>query len=86
MFYIPFTKKTVDDLLEKTGTDRNNIKYYGNFARGPNVTTVSFRNGDYSYEQFVNTDWEYFQELSTRQGGPTSKVKWVPEDKKKYIG
>ena len=85
-YYIPFSKKAVDDLLEKTGTEKSTVKYYGKFANGHNSVTEVFRNGSFTYEQFVNTDFEDFEELARRQGGPDGKVKWIPEDKRKYIG
>jgi hypothetical protein len=84
-YYIPFSKKTVDDHLEKTGSDKNTILWYGRITH-PGTTKERFRCNEYSYEQFVGTEWEDFEELAKRQGGPSGKVKWVPEDKKKYIG
>jgi hypothetical protein len=36
-YYIPFSKKTVDGILEKTGTDKNRVIYYGRFTGGPNA-------------------------------------------------
>ena len=36
-YYIPFSKKTVDGILEKTGTDKNRVIYYGKFTGGPNA-------------------------------------------------
>jgi hypothetical protein len=84
--YIPFSKKTVDDFLEKTRTDNNTVIYYGRITDGPGSIKERFRCNGYSYEQFVNTEWEDFEELAKRQGGPTGKIKWIPEDRKKYIG
>jgi hypothetical protein len=44
----------------------------------------TFRCNDYSYEQFVNPNWEQFLELETRSGGPANRKPTVP-DKPKLI-
>jgi hypothetical protein len=85
-YYIPFTKKAVDDILEKTNTDKDTVKYYGRFGLVPN-SGFAFRNGEYTYDQFVNTTWEEFEALARRDGGPTGKVQWVVEEgKRKFVG
>lgn len=63
-FYIPFSKKTVDDLLEKTGTDKNTAKFYGKFSNDPDNIRISMRTSEYTYEQFVNSDWKTFEDLA----------------------
>jgi len=50
-YYIPFSKKTIDGILEKTGTDKNRIIYYGNFTGGPNANIPTFRTNGLTYEQ-----------------------------------
>ena len=65
-YYIAFTKKAVDDILEKTNTDKNAVKYYGKFGITPGSS--AFRNGEYTYEQFVNTEWEDFEVLARKEG------------------
>ncbi|MGI8720562.1 MAG: hypothetical protein ACR2KF_08580 [Nitrososphaeraceae archaeon] len=86
-YYIPFTKVAVDDLLKQTNTDKDSVKWYGKFGLVPN-TGMTFRCGDFSYEQFVNTSWEEFTALSKREGGPNGKVifKTLEDGSKKYIG
>ena len=65
-YYIAFTKKAVDDILEKTNTGKNAVKYYGKFGITPGSS--AFRNGEYTYEQFVNTEWEDFEVLARKEG------------------
>lgn len=79
-YYIPFSKKAVDDILERTGTDKKTIKYYGKFG-DPDSLYRSERNSDFTYEQFVSTEWDDFEELYSREGGPRGKVKMIHDDK-----
>ncbi|MGI0021984.1 MAG: hypothetical protein ACRD9Q_03885, partial [Nitrososphaeraceae archaeon] len=88
-FYIPFTMKAVDDILEKTGTDKDTVIYYGKFGGTAGSSTANmlpgYRCNEYTYEQFVNTDWKDFEELSKKVGGPTGKSKWTDEKQKKVF-
>ncbi|MDR4513031.1 MAG: hypothetical protein MRJ93_15150 [Nitrososphaeraceae archaeon] len=46
--YVPFSKKTVDDIISRSTMDnKHEIKFYVKFPDG-------LRNGDYSYDQFTN--------------------------------
>lgn len=68
-YHIPFSKKAVDEILAKVGTDKNEIQWYAeipNSAKG-----VGFRSGNYTYDQFVNTTWDEFEDLARREGEPT---------------
>lgn len=67
-YYIPFSKKAVDEIIKKVGTDKDAISYMGiipNSFKG-----VGFRCGNYTYDQFVSTTWEEFEDLARREGGP----------------
>lgn len=45
------------------------------------------RTGGYTYDQFVNSDWETFEGLARREGGPTGKVQWIPKhNDKQFVG
>jgi hypothetical protein len=70
-YYIPFSKKAVDDLIEKTGTDRDSITYYVKFGEYPGSRAIKSRNNLYNYSQFVNSVWDKLIELDTKAGGPT---------------
>jgi hypothetical protein len=52
----------------------------------PDIPIPISRTNGYTYEQFVNLEWDDFYELAIRPGGPTGKVKMIPADKKRYIG
>ena len=80
---IPFTKTAVDKLLNGQlpfGPDSINITdvekviYYGKIE---NVLGLqNFRDGSFSYEQFVVPEWKAFLVLATRPGGPTGRLPW----------
>jgi len=82
--YIPFSKKAVDEILAKLGTDPSEILWYGKFRNSANGP--GFRCANFTYEQLVKSEWEDFEDLARRPGGPTGKVKMIPADKKLYIG
>src|SRR6476619_733441 len=78
---IPFSKKTVDKILnnpEPFGadsqniTDINSVTFYGKFDGERGIQTM--RTGDYSYEQFIQPEWNHFVELATRRGGPAQRL------------
>lgn len=78
---IPFSKKTVDKILnnpEPFGpdsqniTDINSVTFYGKFDGEKGIQTM--RCGDYSYEQFIQPEWNRFVELATRRGGPAARL------------
>lgn len=63
-YTIPFSKKAVDEIIKKHGNEdrRDDIKY-----------CVFFEGRDreyYSYDQFVNSEYEHCRYLHNRQGGP----------------
>ena len=63
-YYVPFSKKTVDDIIARSdNTDKDNGI---NFTfKGP-----TFRNDQFSYEQFVNSDYNLMIEMMSIKGGP----------------
>ena len=78
---IPFTKKTVDKILnnpEPFGADSQNITdigsvaFYGKFDGERRIPTM--RTSDYSYEQFIQPEWNHFAELAVRKGGPAARM------------
>ena len=78
---IPFSKKVVDKILndkELFGADSQNITdidsvtFYGKFNGERGIQTM--RCGDYSYEQFIISEWNHFVELATRRGGPALRL------------
>jgi len=83
-YYIPFSKKAVDDILKTHDTDPSEILWYGMI--GNSVNGPGFRCGVFSYKQLTDSSWEDFEDLARRPGGPTGKVKMIPADKKLYIG
>ena len=82
VYFIPFTKTTVDKILNSEHpfgadsiniTDKDKILYYGKFSDVLGIP--SFRCMDYTYEQFTNTpEWKRFLELAIRPGGPAGRV------------
>ncbi len=80
VYTIPFTKKAVDEALENehphgadsiNTTDKDAIKRYGKFD---NIAGVpSFRNADYTYQQFTVPEWKRFLELALQERGPTGR-------------
>jgi hypothetical protein len=70
-YYVPFSRKVVDSLLEQTETDKDSIVYYAKFGEYPNAKTMKSRNNLYNYEQFVNSTWDELVSLDRRPGGPT---------------
>jgi len=79
-FYIPWEgKKTLDNLLKKTNTNKDNITYKCKVGSGPNSRGISFRCDQYTYEQFANSSFEELEQLARREGGPNGKIHWVDE-------
>ena len=63
-FYIPFSKKNVDEIIENSAhADKFGIKYIVKFGMedGPDGFTMSTRN-QFSYDMFVNWSWERLRE------------------------
>jgi hypothetical protein len=80
VYFIPFTKKKVDEILtgqHPFGTDSVNITdpekviYYGKF--GDILGIPSFRCMDYTYEHFTTPEWTDFLNLAIRAGGPAQR-------------
>jgi hypothetical protein len=72
-------KKQVDDILKKYDTDKDTVLWYGKF---PNQG----RDNGYSYDQFVNLDWDQFSKLAKREGGAAGKKPIYAKDKKLIVG
>jgi hypothetical protein len=71
-YYIPFKgKRTVDDIIKKHGNEnrKDEILWYCKFD-GSNMGT-SFRNNQYTYDQFVNSDFLHLEYLGRKIGGPS---------------
>jgi hypothetical protein len=80
VFNIPFSKKAVDSILfnehpfgpdSLNVTDKARVLFYGK-VEGTGLSP--FRCAGYTYEQFVNTDWNEFVELAIRPGGPANRI------------
>lgn len=85
-FYIPFSKKVVDDLLKKTNSDKDAIKYYGFIPSDQYSTSTKFKCDGYSYEQFL-LPWAEFEALAKRNGGPEGTSKWQDKPaQKEWVG
>lgn len=59
-YEIEFTKEKVDDILEQTNTDKEDVIYT---VRTPN------RRDNCNYDQFVNTTWIQANDMMMRDGG-----------------
>jgi hypothetical protein len=81
-YYIPFSAKTVNDLLAKTKTNKDGIRYYCFVGSDPNSHTTKFRCDTYNYEQFTNCT---FQELEQLAFKPNQKWRDVAP-KKEFVG
>jgi len=62
-FYIPFSKKAVDDIIAKSTINKGKIQFVVKFQDGR-------RNNQYTYDQFVNSSFEQCKEMMMHQGGP----------------
>lgn len=72
-YYIPFSKKAVDDIISTSdNTDKNNIKFCFKGSQ--------FRNDDFTYEQFVNSPYELMEEMLRTNGGPRMFEHWQKHD------
>jgi hypothetical protein len=69
-YYVPFSKAAVDKVLkDHDNFDRRyEIQYYGLFDSEHGG--MKFRNGNYTYEQFVNSEFEHTRYLGNSLGGP----------------
>lgn len=64
VFYIPFTKAKVDEIIKNSvGSDKSNIRFVVKFASedGNDTIAMSVRN-QFSYEVFVNATWDKLYE------------------------
>jgi hypothetical protein len=77
-YYLPFSKKAVDDLLAKTNSNKDNIRYYVFVGSDPNSHITKFRCDQYTYSDFVN---KTFEELESQAFAPNQK--WTDEKPKK---
>jgi hypothetical protein len=63
VFYIPFSKEKVDELVEMSvGTEKETINYV--------VKTPTIRGGGYTYEQFVSSTFPEAVQMLMKNGGP----------------
>jgi hypothetical protein len=80
---IPFTKTTVDKLLNGEPpfgpdsvniTDPDRVVFYGKFE---NILGVqNFRCADFTYDQFIVPEWKQFVQLAIQEGGPQRRVRY----------
>ena len=62
-YYSPFSKKAIDDIIATSNnTDKNNIKFV--------FKNDIHRCDQYTYEQFVISEWNLLGEILSCQGGP----------------
>jgi len=87
-YYIEWEgKKTVDNLLKKTGTNKDHIRYYCEVGSDPYSDVIDFRCGDFSYQQFTECSFEELEALAGQNGGPSGVSKWQDEKPKKvFVG
>jgi hypothetical protein len=63
VYYVPFSKKAVDEIIAKSTFDnKEQIKFL--------VKTPTFRNDEFSYQQFVETPWDECVSMIMYNGGP----------------
>ncbi len=63
VYYVPFSKKAVDDVIAKSvGSDKETIIF--------TVKTDNWRNGDFTYDQFITPDFNDLVKLAMTPGGP----------------
>lgn len=71
-YYIPYSKKTVDEIISKSvGTDRDTIIFV--------VKNDTFRNGQFTYSQFISNTFEGLLKLAMQPGGPMMSPSPEPE-------
>ncbi len=64
VYYVPFSKKAVDDIIAKSTYDnKEQIKLL--------VKTPTIKNGQFSYDQFVNTPWDECITMIMYNGEPS---------------
>ena len=71
-YTIPFSKANVDKILKENNNfeRKDEIDYGCKFRVNRMLSAGGERCGDYSYEQFVNSDFVHMQYLANRIGGP----------------
>jgi hypothetical protein len=82
IYYLPFSKKTVDDLISKSAhSDQDSIKFIIKFASldCPWGNRMDTRDS-FSYEQFANWKWDDIYRWHTK---PTTKAAMEYQDKTK---
>ncbi len=60
MYYIPFSKEKVDEIITKSDSDKNDIIYV--VKSGP-------RRDHFTYDEFVNYSWEQLESILLYDGG-----------------
>lgn len=81
VYEIPFSKKAVDEILQRYDIDKDSseVKYY--FFKGDGSTTLhSDRTTDYTYKQFTESTYDEMYQLAVRPGGPKATF---PTDQRK---
>ena len=62
VFYVPFSRKAVEDIIASSDVDIEDIKYL--------VKTPQIRNDDFTKEQFLNYSFEEAERAMRTNGGP----------------
>ena len=62
VFYIPFSKKAVEDIISKSTINKEQIKFL--------VKTPKMRNDEFTFEQFTQSTFDECVEMIMHQGGP----------------
>ncbi len=83
-YYIPFSKKAVDDLLAKYQTDKDSVIYVFRVPYGSTNVNEKLHNGDFTYKEFTENDFQTMVNLASQVGGPRNK-KPVFTDNKRLI-
>lgn len=70
-YHTQFSKKAVDEIIKKHGNEdrRDEIQYIVKFNTNPHIGAGGDRCGGYSYDQFVNSEFEHLRYLANRIGG-----------------
>jgi len=87
-YYIELTdknrKQVIEEIINKcNGTFIENIKFYYHVASS--VKGASFRCGQYTYDQFLNSSMEEMERLARKDGGPQGNAPYSGKDAKLYI-
>jgi hypothetical protein len=93
VYEIPFSKKAVEEILERYGIDKGILEMHGDDRENPagikfyfyhgdgSTTTHNLRTSGYSYKQFTECTYNEMYQLSIRPGGPTAKFE-IPANMK----